>query len=172
MENTDNWLEKYKPTKISDVVCDKSLIAKMTKFIKLFTLKKINYENINNPNLIITGSNGIGKSLIVDLMLKEFGLEKVYPVLSNISAIIRKTKRVAKTVKKTVNASRTIRTYYFSLQKQKTLTIGEDYIESKIALVIEDVSNISNIKEKEAIKALVRLNNKHKKIPNHYDFKF
>ena len=90
-----NWLDKYKPTKLSEVLGDQTSIQAIDKFIKLFSKKNIDYDNIPNPNLIITGSNGIGKTLITDIVLRENGLEKVTADLSNIS-ITRKSKKKKK----------------------------------------------------------------------------
>ena len=45
------------------------------------------------------------------------------------------------------------------------MTLNGEYVEKKIALVFDDVSNIQNPKKKDIIKTLVKLNNKHKKFP-------
>ena len=164
----ENWLEKYRPTKLSDMLGDKRQINQIDKFIKLFIKKKSNSnsnsieDNIPNPNLIISGTNGIGKSLVVDLVLKENNFEKVTADLSNVS-IQRKNKKKAKN--ETPGTNRSIRSYYIFLQNSRILTLEEKYKETKFALVFDNVSNISNKKEKEAIKAIVKLNNKLKKFP-------
>lgn len=160
----ETLIEKYKPKKISDVICDKMYIQKFEKFIKQFTRKKPNPDKINNPTLVITGTNGIGKTLITNLILDEYGFEKVSADLSNIS-INRKTKRKKKTDKETNGTNRTIRTYYLSLQNNKNLMSTGEFYERKIALVFDDVSKISNPKEKDAIKHIVKMNNKLKKFP-------
>jgi hypothetical protein len=136
----ENWLDKYKPIKLSEVLGDKTQMQRIEQFIKQFTKKNIDISKIANPNLIITGTNGVGKTLVTDIILRESGLEKVTADLSNIS-VCRKTKR-----------------------KKKLLPSGE-YSNKKIALVFDDVSNISNPKEKEAIKAIIKTNNKYKEFP-------
>jgi hypothetical protein len=159
----ENWLDKYQPHKLSDVLGDKSYIQQIEQFTKMFTRKKINRDKIYTPNIIITGTNGIGKTLIVDLVLNECGLQKITADLSNIS-VARKTKRNKKVVEQG-GLNRTIQTYYRSLQDHKVLQTNGEYVTNKIALVFDDVSNISNPKEKEAIKSLVKLNNKLKQFP-------
>ncbi|AYV85012.1 MAG: hypothetical protein Satyrvirus2_23 [Satyrvirus sp.] len=159
----ENWLDKYKPKKLSDVLGDKTQIQKIDKFVKQFTKNKINIDKIDSPNLIITGINGIGKTLITDLILQENGLEKITIDLSNIS-ITRKTKKKKKTEKESTCSNRTIKTYYITLNN-KNLSANGEYTKRKIALVFDDVSNISNPKEKEAIKSIVKMNNKLKKFP-------
>jgi hypothetical protein len=162
--SNSNWLDRYKPAKLSEVLGDKSQIIAIDRFIKKFTNKKFSPEKIPCPNLIITGMNGIGKTLITNLVIQENQLEKVTADLSNIS-VARKTKRKKKVEKETTGMNRTIMTYYTSLKNyKKTLPSGE-YVNTKIALVVDDVSNISNPKEKEALKAIIKINNKYKLFP-------
>jgi len=164
LNETENWLDKYRPTKLSEVLGDKIQIQRIESFLKQFTKKKININRIHNPNLIITGRNGIGKTLIVDLAIKENGLEKVIVDLSTISAP-RKTKKKKLTEKEAINSNRMVKTYYMAQQNNKYILSTGEYGEKKIVLVFDDVSNISNPKEKEIIKSIVKLNNKFKKIP-------
>ena len=160
----ENWLDKYKPKNLSEVIGDKTNINRVDKFIKQFTKKNINPDKIAYPNLIISGTNGIGKTLITDLVLKENGFEKIIADLSNIS-VARKTKRKNKSEKECIGPNRTVKTYYMSLQSNKKLLSDGHYSTNKKALVFDDVSNVSNPKEKEAIKAIVKMNNKLKKFP-------
>lgn len=166
MHGEENWLEKYKPKKLCEVMGDETQIKFIDKFIKQFAKKKINIDKIKNPNLIISGTNGIGKTLITDLVLKENGFEKITADLSNVS-IARKTKRKKKTDSKETNGSqRTIKTFYMSLLNKNILELETNgHARKKIALVFDNVSNISNPKEKDAIKSIVKLNNKLKKFP-------
>lgn len=170
----ENWLDKYKPRKLSEVLGDKNQIQRIDQFVKQFTKKKINVDNILNPNLIITGTNGVGKTLIIDLIIQENGFDKIVPDLSNIS-VTRKTKRKKKTDREMVTAAtpttnpsgsnKSVNTFYMSLMNNKQLLPTGDFSNKKIVLVFDDVSNISNPKEKEAIKAIVKTNNKYKQIP-------
>ena len=156
MENWENWLDKYKPTSSTMIVGNKPQVSKINKFVKQFTKKKLNTDTIKNPNILIIGPIGIGKSLIVDLILQEHSIEKI---VTNISKISYKKN------KGEPGLNRIIRSYYFYLQQQKTMTLNGEYVEKKIALVFDDVSNIQNPKKKDIIKTLVKLNNKHKKFP-------
>ncbi len=122
----------------------------------------MNPDKILNPNLIITGTNGLGKTLITELVIRENGMEQIIADLSGIS-VARKSKRKKKNEKESNSNNRTIRTYYMSIQNSKNLS-GECK-NRKIVLVFDDVSNISNPKEKEAIKSIVKMNNKLKKFP-------
>lgn len=160
----ENWLDKYKPNNLNDVIGDKTQIQKIKQFVQRFSKVKFNPNTIPNPNLIITGTNGIGKTLITDLVLKEYGFEKVTADISTLS-VARKTKRKKRIENKVISPNRTIKTYYLSLQNHKILSLNNEYVNTKVALVFDDVSNITNSKEKEAIKSLVKLNNKFKKFP-------
>lgn len=159
----ENLLDKYKPNKLSEVLGDKIQIQKIDRFLKQFTKKNVDYKKIAYPNLIITGSNGIGKTLVTNLALEENGMEKFVPDLTNVS-ITRKTKRKKKSEKE-LGGNNTVKTYYLTLQNNKNLSLSGEYIEKKIALVFDDVSNISNPKEREAIKSMVKINNKLKRFP-------
>lgn len=151
----ENWLEKYKPSNTKEVIGNAYQITEINDFVKQFTKKKINYDKIKNPNLLVIGPIGIGKSLIVDLVLQENSIEKIY---ANISEISQKKN------KKDGGLSRTVKSYYLFLQRHRTITIDGDCAEKKIALVFDNVSNL-NPKKKDIIKTLIKLNNKHKRFP-------
>lgn len=164
MTDAQNWLDKYKPTKLSEILGDKTQINAIDQFIKQFTKKNINPNKIANPNLIVTGTNGVGKTLITDMVINENGLEKIIANLSNIS-VARKTKKKKKIEKESVGSNRSVCTYYMTLKNNKKMLSTGEFSNKKIALVFDDVSNISNPKEKEAIKAIIKYNNKYKEFP-------
>ena len=160
----ENWLDKYKPKILKEVIGAEDYISQMIKHVNQFNTKNI--DKILKPNIIITGTNGIGKSLIVDLVLKEYGFEKISADLTNVS-VTKKSKRKKKNDKEIIGSNRSVKTYYISLKSTSKLmctTIGTS-TKNKVALVFDNVSNISNPKEKEAIKEIVKINNKHKLYP-------
>ena len=159
-----NWLDKYKPVTLDDVVGDKVYVEKVDAFIKQFAKKNLDPEEIISPNIIITGTNGIGKTLITDLVLASNNFEKIMANLTNIS-VTRKTKKAKKVEKEVSGSNRTIKTYYQTLQNNRKLLANGKYVANKMALVFDNVSNVSNPKEKEAIKSIVKLNNKLKQFP-------
>jgi len=160
----ENWIEKYKPTNQDDVICDSSTMNRIENFIKIFS-KKFDPEQIKNPNLLITGPNGIGKSLIVDLMLEKYGITKINSDMSSITITRKKGKKNANKADKEYNSShRTVITYYNSIISKNMLSY-KSKDPRRVAMVIDNVSNVSNPKEKEAIKAFVKLNVKLKKFP-------
>jgi hypothetical protein len=175
---TENWLDKYKPQKSSDIIGDKYYVTAIKGFLDQFVGKKI----IKKPNLLIIGKNGIGKTLTVDLLLKENSFEKITINLSNVITK-KKTKKKSQqdlptgpnkitTLKTPTGSSRSVDIIYSSIaDNRKTVIETENsvssikYIKFKSVLIFDDVSTISNPKEKEAIKALVKMNNKHKRFP-------
>lgn len=162
MNNSQNWLEKYKPTKLSEILGDKGQIKAVENFFRQFSAD--DPTKICNPNLIISGTNGVGKSLIIDIVIQDFGYEKIVADLTNIS-VARKSKRKKKSEKEVIGNNRSVRTYYTYLKNGKKIMANGEYVEKKVVLVIDDVSNISNSKEKEAIKSIIKHNNKYKYIP-------
>ncbi|MEM0354117.1 MAG: hypothetical protein QXW79_00910 [Thermoplasmata archaeon] len=172
----ESWIDKYKPKKLSEVIGNKEQIKKIEQFVKQYT-HYTDPNKITRPNIIITGSNGIGKTLIIDLVLEENGFEKVTIDLSNIS-VSRKMKKKKKSDQDIIGTNKTIKAYYLSLHNSKKLfsnnysllqTYSNDELPKsfakKIALVFDDVSNITNPKEKEVIKLFAKLNNKMKSFP-------
>nr|QZX43164.2 ATPase family [Mimivirus sp.] len=116
-----NWLEKYKPQHSSEIIGGKDNVIFIKNFLAQFNKSP---EDITRPNLIIKGINGVGKTLITDLVIEESGFEKVVADLSNVS-VCRKTKRKKKTEKEINNTNRTIKTFYMTLQNKFISHKGE-----------------------------------------------
>jgi len=65
------WINKWKPSTINDVVGNKQAINKIDEWISKF-------DKHNNNTIIISGTHGIGKSLVVELLLNKYNyLSKV-----------------------------------------------------------------------------------------------
>lgn len=175
MEAQNNFLTKYEPKNSKDVLGDQKQFDIIRNFLIDFEKNKdSNIQKVKGkvkrgakntfmPNLLIVGNNGIGKTLVTDLILKECKYEKVNADLSGI-AITRKRRKKAETKEEEdilavapPTSGRSVMTYYMLIQSMKS--------KNKIALVFDNVSAIFNLKEKEAIKALIKLNNKYKSFP-------
>jgi hypothetical protein len=61
------WLEKYNPTKLGDIIGNKKNVLAVIKWIE-------NYGK-NKGNLIISGEHGIGKSCSIDVILNSLNYE-------------------------------------------------------------------------------------------------
>lgn len=151
----ESWLNKYKPTNLENVVGHSDSIQKFRIFLEQFD-KSSKCEDIKYPNLLITGSNGLGKMLICDLVLQEKNFTKIIADLSTVLLVKKSKKKENSALQKNTNS------YYLSILNR---SIFETNSTKKFALVISDTSNISNSKEKDAIKSIVKLNNKFHKYP-------
>lgn len=69
MNNRDNplWVEKYRPKKISDCVLPADLKSTFQQFV----------DNKHVPNLLLTGSAGVGKTTVARAMLEELGCDYI-----------------------------------------------------------------------------------------------
>ncbi|CAH6420162.1 DNA replication factor RFC1 [uncultured virus] len=160
MDN-NSWLDKYRPNTLAQVIGSRREIDFINGFIKQFREKTS--EEIVCPVLIVSGANGCGKTLVTDLAIRENAFEKKIADLSNIT-VARKVKR-KKGEKDPVGPHRHVNLYYQTLTNSKQLSLTGEFVAKDIVLVIDDVSNISNPKDREIIKALVKINNKHKRFP-------
>jgi DNA polymerase III delta prime subunit len=61
------WVEKYRPKTVADTVLPADLKATFQQFV----------DNKNVPNLLLTGSAGVGKTTIAKAMLEELGADYI-----------------------------------------------------------------------------------------------
>jgi len=61
------WVEKYRPKKIADTILPKDLKVTFQQFI----------DQKNIPNLLLTGSAGVGKTTVARAMLEELGCDYI-----------------------------------------------------------------------------------------------
>ena len=61
------WVEKYRPKKVKDTILPNDLKATFQQFV----------DQDNVPNLLLTGSAGVGKTTIAKAMLEEIGADYI-----------------------------------------------------------------------------------------------
>lgn len=61
------WVEKYRPKKVSETILPSELKKTFQQFV----------DQRNIPNLLLTGSAGIGKTTIAKAMLEELGCDYI-----------------------------------------------------------------------------------------------
>ena len=61
------WVEKYRPKTVSDTILPKSLKETFQQFV----------DSKNVPNLLLTGTAGVGKTTIAKAMLEELGADYI-----------------------------------------------------------------------------------------------
>lgn len=88
-----NWLEKYKPVSLNDLKINRHEVDKAINWIS-------NYKkNSDSPKvLFIIGSTGIGKTLLGDLILKDYNYQKI----ELNSTDIRSQKKIGEFLKKSL----------------------------------------------------------------------
>ncbi len=141
MSMSMSWYDKYRPLKSEDIIGNSKALLQFNQFLETYQKK--------NSNIIISGNHGIGKTLMVDIILAEKGFTKVVP---NFAAISNKK----------VN---NIKKYYIMLSNRKDLGNLDVFQVEKVALVIDEIDMITGTNEKESIKILHKLNDKYKNIP-------
>lgn len=166
-----------KATKVAGPRGKKVAIGSKAPPVKKATTTKAK-SLLMNPNLFIVGKNGVGKTMIVDILLQENGFEKISINLSNVvpTKKIKKSQKgePVKSQKAPTGSSRSVDIVYSSVAGNRSTQTKIDengvktylnYVRTKSALVFDDISTISNPKEKESIKALIKMNNKYRKFP-------
>jgi len=85
------WVEKYRPSKLDDVVLPQDIKDRFEAFI----------SNGNIPNLLLSGSAGVGKTTVAKAMLEELGCDYIVingSLSGNIDTLRVEIKNFASTV--------------------------------------------------------------------------
>ena len=133
------WINKYKPSKIEQIIGNTDKINFIFEW-----LEKLN----NNQTIIISGAEGIGKTLTVELILKKMGY---------IVRIIN-----SNDIKEHRNYNDFDDYYNFSNSVYSKINFGKN---KKVALVIDEIENITLTNEKKFIIDIYKENNKNKSFP-------
>jgi hypothetical protein len=172
-----SWLEKYQPVSSAEFLGRPTEVQQIRDFLQKFIAVERGEEvPVLFPVIIISAPNGAGKTTLIDLILKEMEFQKTVPDLSTMSAGKKPTRKGKKnsivepqtqTTAPTTNTTlRPIKNYYAQLASGKKLNAdGTQFVKARIAVVIDDAAKISNQKDKDVIKALIKTNNKHLKFP-------
>ena len=131
------WLNKYKPNKLNNIIGNKEQILKIKKWL-------INYKNSSESHAaVISGNHGIGKNLIIKLVMEETGYTNI-----NICSTSLKTKNIVNEI-------------IDSYSKNTNLYNSS----SKYAIILDNTESISLSSEKENILSLFKINSQHKYFP-------
>lgn len=145
-----NWITKYKPNNSNDIIGN----SKSIYFLK----NLLSSQNYDNPNLFITGPDGIGKKIITNILLKELNIKQINIDLNENNDI--------------VNIDGT----FFCINKKKK-TETQKFLNNK-AIVIDDINNLTpngkkklqNLqkenKKNKIVLIIIISNNQHKKVIN------
>ena len=147
--NANNWIEKYKPTRLRDIVCNRNSVGEICEWIHKFDSNKKIYMNDNKNNkkkqnfasLLITGRHGTGKTISTKLALKQLGytIETI-----NFGGLIKEqvTKDYIKRILISTDIISTI-----------------DFKTKKSAILVDEIESITTETEKKALIDLQKINN-------------
>lgn len=147
------WNEKYSPKKIDDLISNKQSVNQICTWLKSFkknrknsrknkSSKVANKRNNNVPCMIVTGSHGVGKTVSVDVILKEYGY-RIQTI--NFDEMKNSKKDYKKNITKIINSS----------------SIVDDIITNKPmkkAIVIDELESITSTTDKNCILSLQKAN--------------
>uniref|UniRef100_A0A6C0H7D2 DNA replication factor RFC1 C-terminal domain-containing protein n=1 Tax=viral metagenome TaxID=1070528 RepID=A0A6C0H7D2_9ZZZZ len=145
MKITNLWINKYKPTNINEIYGNQEQI----NFIKN------NLLNNSNKTFIISGNEGIGKTLIIKLILEnlKYNIDIIYP---NDIKLMRTTSDFMNDY---YNYNNSLYSKILFDQLNKT-----DINSNKIAIIFNKIENITLSSEKKYIMDIYKENNKIKLI--------
>ena len=138
------WVNKYRPTSLSQIVGHKLQIKKIKDWVNSLKLKQ------KNNAIIISGNHGIGKTLTVKLILEEIGY---------IVRIINPSE-----IKDFRNLDDFDEYYHQENSIISKLNFYKDK-NNKIALIFDETENISLTSEKKYIMDIYKENNKTNSFP-------
>jgi replication factor C subunit 1 len=141
--NNDLWINKYKPKKINDVIGNKEQI-------KIFKDWLSNINSNKNQTIIISGSQGIGKTLTIKLILEEYNF---------IVRIINPSEIKDHRIYDDFND------YHNFINSVYSKISFNNIKNSKIALIFDETENITLTSEKKYIMDIYKENNKLKSFP-------
>ena len=133
------WINKYKPSNIEEIIGNTDKIIFISEW-----LQKLN----NNQSIIISGTEGIGKTLTIDLILRKMGY---------IVRIIN-----SNDIKEHRNNNDFDDYYNFNNSVYSKINFSKN---KKVALIIDEIENITLTNEKKFILDIYKENNKSKSFP-------
>jgi DNA polymerase III delta prime subunit len=143
IDSKDSWINKYRPRNLNDIIGNKKEIDQFKNWI-------LNLSSGKSQGLIISGNQGLGKTLTIKLLLDSMGY---IPRIINPNEI--KDHRICDDFNDYYNFSNSIYTKLnFSGQPN-----------NKIALVFDETENITLTSEKKYILDIYKENNKLKSFP-------
>jgi replication factor C subunit 1 len=143
MNNQDLWINKYKPTSLNNIIGNADQINNFKEWIN-------NLHNLKSKGIIISGNQGLGKTLTIKLILNEL---KYIPRIINPNEI--KDHRIFDD----------FNDYYNFVNSVYSKINFNDNKNKKIALIFDETENITLTSEKKYIMDIYKNNNKLKSFP-------
>ena len=134
------WINKYKPNKLNQLIGKDKAILEISKWLNSLKNSKI-------QTLIVSGHHGVGKSILIDLILRKFNY---HPLIINQNDI--KEYRNNDSLKDIINCNNT--------EKINNITFRK-----RLALIFDGAESITLSSEKKYIMEVFKENNKMKVFP-------
>jgi len=143
MNNNDLWINKYKPLTLNKIIGNVNQIKSIKEWIS-------NLNNSKSQGIIISGNQGLGKTLTIKLLLNE---------LNYIPRIINPNEIKDHRILDDFND------YYNFVNSVYSKINFNDNKTNKIALIFDETENITLTSEKKYIMDIFKNNNKIKSFP-------
>jgi replication factor C subunit 1 len=162
--NETLWIEKYKPTKLSEILCNRGPTGKINTWVsnwtkireRIFTGRKNVQKTkkrkgsrgskaeklIGSSCLLITGSHGVGKTIGVEVVMEKYGYDTKSVMFRNMKL---DNKNPTEGIKKQLNSSNV---FGIMCNKKK----------QRVAIVIDEIESVTSTNDKKTILALMKLN--------------
>lgn len=136
------WINKWKPKNLDEIIGHKFQIKRISEWLN-------NLNNLKTQSLIISGKHGIGKRLVIKLILEKFGYT---PIIINPNEI------------KDYRSCNNFEDYY-NYTNSIFLKMNISKKNNKIALIFNESETITLTSEKKYILNIFKENNKKKSFP-------
>lgn len=143
-----SWVAKYKPNRLSQMIGTNTHLKQLSSWLSDFTKKKIVHTTVN-----AIGDHGVGKTLGIELVLKEHGYEAKtleFSVLARYSSDT--SSDLARYLERVVGT-----------QNLDMMISGKQ--QKRTAIVVDNIDSITANNEKEGLLAVHKYNEKHKLFP-------
>ena len=143
LKGDDLWINKYKPTNLTQIIGNTQQIQKFKDWIT-------NLSSTKSQSIIISGNQGLGKTITVKLLLEEMGY-----LVRIINPNEIKDHRIYDDFNDYYN-------FYNSIYSKIQFS---EIVNKKLALVFDETENITLTSEKKYVMDIYKDNNKSKSFP-------
>ncbi len=154
------WINKYKPKNIDDIIGNQTQINNFKVWLTNIQKNKENILNKKNSKsdntIIISGNQGLGKTLTIKLILEEF---------KYIIRIINPNKIKEHRDNKSETDISDYYNFVNSIYSKIKLNKNNQTINNKIAIIFDETENITLTSERKYIMDIFKYNNKFKAFP-------
>lgn len=147
----NEWVTKYRPQSMSEIVCNKEGMLKLHNWLLTFEKEKkafktrdpkVKIKKTKQSCVLVSGSHGIGKSVITEIVLKENGYSIINFDFSNI--------KLSKDIKKAITGV---------LESNNVMEMMKGEAKKNTAILIDELESVTATNEKKCIIELQKINN-------------